>query len=102
MRDAPFIWFIDDLSRGASSYTDPYILLVLLMVGAQFVSQKMTMASTQQNKAMMYVIPVFMGWAFHSFASGLVLYWTCFSIFSLLDYVLFKRNKVKNSHVQVA
>ncbi|MDF1544016.1 MAG: membrane protein insertase YidC [bacterium] len=102
LRDAPWIWFIDDLSRGASSFTDPYIFLVILMVAAQFISQKMTMASTQQNKAMMYVIPVFMGWAFHSFASGLVLYWTCFSVFSLLDYVLFKRNKVKNSHVQVA
>ncbi len=93
LRDAPFVWFITDLSRGASGLTDPYIILVVLMIAAQFVSQKMTMTSTQQNKALMYVMPLFMGFLFYRFASGLVLYWACFSIFSLLDYVAFKRNK---------
>jgi YidC/Oxa1 family membrane protein insertase len=94
LRQAPFVWFIDDLSRGASSFTDPYIILVVLMVGFQFLSQKLTMASTQQNKMLMYIMPVFMGWIFHSFAAGLVLYWTCFSLLSLLDYVLFKRKTI--------
>ena len=93
LREAPFVWFIDDLSRGASSLTDPYILLVLVMIGAQFVSQKITMASTQQNKMLMYVMPLFMGFIFYSFAAGLVLYWTSFSVFSLLDYAFFKRPK---------
>ncbi len=100
LREAPFFWFIDDLSRGASGFTDPYILLVLVMIGAQFVSQKITMPSTQQNKMIMYIMPFFMGFIFYSFAAGLVLYWTCFSIFSLLDYVIFKRpkaNKVETS-----
>lgn len=94
LRNAPFFWFIDDLSRGATSYTDPYIILVVIMVGAQFVSQRFTMASTQQNKMFMYIMPLFMGFIFHKFAAGLVLYWTCFSVFSLLDYLLFKRPKV--------
>lgn len=93
LRDAPFVWFIDDLSRGASSFTDPYIILVVIMVAAQFVSQKFTMASTQQNKIFLYIMPLFMGFIFYKFAAGLVLYWTCFSIFSLLDYILFKRPK---------
>ena len=93
LRQSPFVWFIDDLSRGAASFTDPYMILVLLMVGFQFLSQSLTMASTQQNKMLMYIMPLFMGWIFHSFAAGLVLYWTCFSAFSLLDYALFKRNK---------
>ena len=100
LREAPFFWFIDDLSRGASGFTDPYILLVLVMIGAQFVSQKITMPSTQQNKMIMYIMPFFMGFIFYKFAAGLVLYWTCFSIFSLLDYVIFKRpkaNKVETS-----
>jgi YidC/Oxa1 family membrane protein insertase len=97
LRDAPFVWFITDLSRGALSLTDPYIILVVLMIAAQFVSQKMTMTSTQQNKALMYLMPLFMGFLFYRFASGLVLYWACFSIFSLLDYVAFKHNK--NSEV---
>jgi len=98
LRDAPFVWFISDLSRGASSFTDPYIILVVIMVAAQFISQKFTMASTQQNKIFLYIMPLFMGFIFYKFAAGLVLYWTCFSIFSLLDYILFKRPK--NADVQ--
>jgi YidC/Oxa1 family membrane protein insertase len=96
LRDAPFVWFINDLSRGASSFTDPYIILVVIMVAAQFVSQKFTMTSTQQNKIFMYIMPLFMGFIFYKFAAGLVLYWACFSIFSLLDYLLFKKPKVNS------
>lgn len=99
LRDAPFIFFIDDLSRGASSFTDPYIILVLLMIAAQFVSAKFTMASSAQNKSMMYIMPLFMGFIFYKFAAGLVLYWTCFSIFSMIDYFVFKR-KNKNPQIQ--
>jgi len=101
LRDAPFIWFFTDLSRGAASFTDPYMLLVLIMVGAQFLSQKVTMPSTGQNKMLGYMMPLFMGFIFYKFAAGLVLYWTCFSVFAMLDYVLFKRNK-KNLEVKKA
>jgi len=93
LRDAPFVWFISDLSRGATGPTDPYIILVVLMVATQFISQKLTMATNQQNKMFLYIMPVFMGFIFYRFAAGLVLYWTCFSFFSLLDYVVFKRRK---------
>ncbi|UCD64175.1 MAG: membrane protein insertase YidC [Candidatus Zixiibacteriota bacterium] len=93
LRDAPFVWFISDLSRGAASLTDPYIILVIIMIAAQFVSQKLTMGATQQNKALMYIMPLFMGFIFYKFAAGLVLYWTCFSVFSLIDYFAFKRRK---------
>ena len=95
LRAAPFVGFIDDLSRGATSLTDPYMILVVIMVAAQFLSQKLTMATQQQQqKILMYIMPLFMGWIFHTFAAGLVLYWACFSIFSLLDWLLFKRNSV--------
>ncbi len=100
LRNAPFVWFIDDLSRGAGSFTDPYIILVVIMVAAQFVSQKFTMAPSQQNKIFLYIMPLFMGFIFHNFAAGLVLYWTCFSMFSLLDYFVFRRNK--NQSVKIA
>lgn len=98
LRGAEFVFFIDDLSRGASSFTDPYIILVVIMIIAQFVSTKLTMATTQ-NKAFGYIMPLFMGFIFYRFAAGLVLYWTCFSVFSLLDYFLFKRKKAKNPEV---
>lgn len=102
LRDAPFFWFINDLSRGASGLTDPYILLVVLMVAMQFVSQSLTMPSTGQNKMMMYLMPLVFGFIFYRFPAGLVLYWTCFSVFSLLDWVLFKRDKNKNPQVKTA
>jgi YidC/Oxa1 family membrane protein insertase len=93
LRNAPFFWFIDDLSRGAQSFTDPYIILVLLMIVAQFYSQKLTMATGQQNKMLIYLMPLFMGFIFYKFAAGLVLYWTTFSALSMVDYFLFRRSK---------
>jgi len=93
LRDAPFFWFIDDLSRGATGLTDPYIILVLLMIASQFISQKITMPANQQNKMLGYLMPLFMGFIFYSFAAGLVLYWTSFSIMAMLDYALFKKQK---------
>jgi YidC/Oxa1 family membrane protein insertase len=93
LRDAPFFWFINDLSRGASSLTDPYIILVVLMVGAQFLSSFITMSTNPQNKMLVYLMPLMMGFIFYKFAAGLVLYWTSFSVLSIADYYLFKRTK---------
>lgn len=101
LRDAPFVWFINDLSRGATGLTDPYIILTLIMVGSQFLSQYLTMPSTQQNKSLMYIMPLFMGFILYRYPAGLLLYWTCFSLFSLLDWAVFKREK-KNSQVKTA
>ena len=91
LRNAPFFWYFDDLSRGASGFTDPYIALVIVMIVAQFVSQRLTMPSTQQNKSLMMLMPVFMGFLFYRLSAGLILYWTSFSAFSLLDWLAFKR-----------
>ncbi|MEW5795892.1 MAG: membrane protein insertase YidC [Candidatus Zixiibacteriota bacterium] len=100
LRNAPFVWFIDDLSRGAQSFTDPYIILVVLMVVAQFYSQSLTMATGQQNKMLLYLMPLLMGFIFYKFAAGLVLYWTSFSLLSLVDYFLFRKSK--NHEVKTA
>ena len=100
LRDAPWIWFIDDLSRGATGFTDPYIVLVVLMVGFQFISQKLTMATNQQNKMLMYLLPLVFAFFFYKLAAGLVLYWACFSLFSLLDYFVYKRSKPMNPEIQ--
>jgi len=50
---------------------------VLLMVAAQFMSQKFTMPSNQQNKMLGYLMPLFMGFIFYSFAAGLVWVTSC-------------------------
>ncbi len=103
LRAEPFVWFIDDLSKGASGPTDPYIILVVLMVVTQFVSSKLTMASgQQQQKALIYIFPLMMGILLYSLPSGLILYWTIFSVLSLLDWFVFKRGKMKNAEVKTA
>jgi YidC/Oxa1 family membrane protein insertase len=99
LRDAPFIWFITDLSRGASSLTDPYLILVVLMVVSQFLSSYVTMSSNPQNKMLVYMMPLLMGFIFYRFAAGLVLYWTSFSLLSIVDYYMFRRSK--NTEVQL-
>lgn len=93
LRGAPFVWPFMDLSRGASGIMDPYIIMVLLMVAFQFISQKMTMATNQQNKMLMYIMPLVFGFLFYKQPAGLVLYWTIFSLFSIGDYFLFRRQK---------
>lgn len=94
LRNAPFVGFVSDLSHGASGFTDPYIILVIIMIGAQYVSQFLTMSNaTDQSRIIMYVMPLMMGFLFYRFAAGLVLYWTCFSLFSLVDWAIFRRNK---------
>jgi YidC/Oxa1 family membrane protein insertase len=93
LRGAPFVWPWLDLSRGASGFTDPYIIMVILMVVFQFISQKLTMATNQQNKMLMYMMPLIFGFLFYKLSAGLVLYWTVFSLFSVGDYFVFRRQK---------
>jgi YidC/Oxa1 family membrane protein insertase len=92
LRQAPFILWWDDLSRGALSVTDPYIILVILMVVLMFVQQKMTMTDPK-NKALTYIFPLMLGFFFYKASAGLVLYWTCFSLFSFLEQMLFRKRK---------
>ena len=71
LRQAPFIFWIHDLS-----VKDPYYVLPILMGITMFVQQKMTptpMDSTQA-KAMM-ILPVVFTLMFLNFPAGLTLYW---------------------------
>lgn len=98
LRQAPFILWWDDLSRGATAVTDPYIILVILMAGLMFVQQKMTITDSK-NKALMYMMPLMMGFFFWNVAAGLVLYWTCFSLFSWIEQLIFKKPKIANTEI---
>jgi YidC/Oxa1 family membrane protein insertase len=89
LRQAPFIFWYDDLSRGALSFTDPYIVMVIIMMVLMFVQQKMTMTDPK-NKILIYIMPLFMGLVFYRASAGLVLYWTCFSLFSFIEQLIFK------------
>jgi YidC/Oxa1 family membrane protein insertase len=71
LRQAPFIFWIHDLSA-----KDPYYILPILMGGSMFLTQKLSSVSIDPNQAkMMMVLPVVFTVLFASFPSGLVLYW---------------------------
>lgn len=79
LRQAPFIFWIHDLS-----IKDPYYVLPLLMGITMFIQQKLnpTPADPMQAKIMMFM-PVMFTVFFLNFPAGLVLYWltnNCLSI----------------------
>lgn len=104
-----FLW-IKDLAQPDRLFILPFSLpiignefniLPLLMAGVMFAQQKlsaknMVVADEQQamqQKMMMYFFPVFIGFIFYKFASGLSLYFTVFYLLSTLTQ--WKMSKIK-------
>ena len=79
LRHAPFVFWVQDLSR-----EDPYFILPILMGVSQLIMQRMTatQAEGMQAKIMMFMPVVFtliLAWA----PSGLVLYWFANNLISM-------------------
>ena len=95
LRHAPWIWWIKDLSApdrlNVLGLSIP--VLVILMTVASFILQKMTpMATADPAQArMMMFMPIFMGFLFYRFASGMVLYWLTSSVVQILQQVFINR-----------
>ena len=94
LRGASFIpGWIDDLSRADTIFTLPFSLpmygdqfniLPILMAGTMIFQSKMTMQDPKQ-KAMVYLMPVFMLLIFNQFPSGLNLYYTLFNLWTIIQ-----------------
>ena len=95
LRQAPFIWWIDDLSSPDALISLPFTLplygdqvsvLPILMGVSMFIQQKMmgTQASGQQ-KYMSYFMTGFFLIIFNQFPSGLNLYYTLFNVLTILQ-----------------
>lgn len=71
-RQAPFAFWINDLS-----VKDPYYVLPLLMMLTMLLQQKLSPSSADpsQAKAMM-IMPIVFAFLFRNFPAGLVLYWS--------------------------
>ena len=102
-RQASFFGWLSDLSM-----PDPYWILPITMGVFMFVQQKMMQpknqdtsklddkqaALMQSQKMMQYFMPPFLVFIFSGLPSGLVLYWTTFNIFSIIQqYHLNKKLK---------
>ncbi|MBF0181868.1 MAG: membrane protein insertase YidC [Magnetococcales bacterium] len=79
MRQAPFFFWVRDLSE-----MDPYYVLPLLMGASMFVQTKLNPAPADpvQAKVMLF-LPVIFTFMFLTFPSGLVLYWLVNNILSI-------------------
>jgi YidC/Oxa1 family membrane protein insertase len=79
MRQAPFAFWIHDLSS-----RDPYFVLPLIMAAAMFGQYKLNPAPPDPVQAKVFMfMPLVMSFMFAFFPAGLVLYWvtnTCLSI----------------------
>ena len=80
LRQAMFIsHWIEDLSR-----PDPFYILPVAMGVSMFFQSKSTMNDPNQ-KAMVYIMPVFMVILFANFSAGLTLYWFLFNVMSSIQ-----------------
>ncbi|HEX9614345.1 MAG TPA: membrane protein insertase YidC, partial [Bacteroidota bacterium] len=92
LRQANFVWWIEDLSIPDKLFTLPFTIplfgvqevsgLALFMGITTFIQQKMTVKDPRQ-KAMVWMMPVMMTLLFNSFPSGLNLYYFVFNLLSI-------------------
>jgi YidC/Oxa1 family membrane protein insertase len=79
LRDAPFLWWIQDLSS-----KDPYYVLPLLMAASMFIQMKLNPKPTDPLQAkLMMMMPIIFSIFFFFFPAGLVLYWLVNNILSI-------------------
>ena len=65
-------------------YGDQFNILPILMAGSMIFQSKMTMQDPKQ-KAMVYIMPIFMLLIFNQFPSGLNLYYTLFNLWTIIQ-----------------
>ena len=88
MRQAPFILWLDDLSKA-----DPYFVLPLLMGATMLLQQRLNPAPLDPiQKKVMNMLPIVFTVFFAFFPSGLVLYWVVNNTLSIAQqWVITKR-----------
>jgi YidC/Oxa1 family membrane protein insertase len=79
IRQAPFYWWIQDLSA-----QDPYYISPILMGASMFIQQWLTPTTGDPTQAkMMLIMPVVFTFMFLSFPTGLVIYWLFNNVLSI-------------------
>lgn len=79
LRNAPFYFWIQDLSQ-----KDPYYVLPIIMGVSMVIQQKMTPSTADPTQAkIMMLLPVIFTFLFINFPSGLVLYWLVNNILAI-------------------
>jgi len=94
LRNESFLW-INNLAD-----KDPTLILPIIMAVMSLVQSLMTIKDPKQ-KMTAYIMPIFLFFIFKGLAAGLVLYWTCFNVFTIVQQELvnkfYKGKAVSNS-----
>ena len=89
LRGAEWLW-VKDLSQPEHLAIR---VLPLAMIGSQFLMQRMTPTSVgnPSQQRIMMMMPLFMGFMFYGFSSGLVLYWLTSNVVGVAQQALINR-----------
>ena len=85
LRRAPFVLWLQDLSR-----PDPYYVTPVLMGATMLWQQRMTPSSDPMQKNMMYIMPIMFTWISLKLQSGLVLYWLLSNVLAIAHQYYFQ------------
>ena len=99
LRQAPFMLWINDLSRPETLFTVPGVgwpvrVLPVLMTLSMVIQQRMTPSTTMdpvQARTMMIVMPVMFFFMFYGFPAGLVLYWFVSNLLAIAQQLYLNR-----------
>ncbi|TKJ42132.1 hypothetical protein CEE37_00200 [candidate division LCP-89 bacterium B3_LCP] len=110
LRQAPFIFWISDLSAPDIIVNLPFnvpmygahIALLPIAMGITQLLMSKVMMTDPKNKAMVYFMPIFMVMIFNNFPSGLSLYYALFNLWTYLQHIYLKRQGVLQSPAKPA
>ena len=87
LRQAPFMFWVTDLS-----VQDPFYVLPIIMGATMFIQQKITPNTMDPTQAkIMLVLPIGMTFLFINFPAGLVLYWMTNNILTITQQLVTDR-----------
>ena len=107
MRQAPFLLWVNDLSMPDTllhfSFSIPFIgnalnILPLIMTGASFAQMKLTPKApavdpqAQAQQKMMSFMPIIFAFILYHMPSGLTVYWTTSTIFSIIEGLVIRKS----------
>lgn len=106
MRQAPFMFWITDLSRPDTllhlPFSIPFLgnslnILPFIMTGASFAQMKVTPKApatdpqAQAQQKMMLFMPIMFAFILYHMPSGLTVYWTTSTIFSIIEGIVIRK-----------
>lgn len=93
MSQPSFLW-IKNLAN-----TDPFYILPILAALTTYISSQQTLADSSQNKLLVMIMPLIIGYMTMRFPAGLGLYWVVGNLFQIAQQWLLLRKPISSQYV---